>query len=498
MPGKILIGNSFLSIDLIEKIIVNKLRIALHPAAKAKVTRCRKFLEEKLKDDSAAIYGVNTGFGALHHVKISPSQIETLQHNLVRSHACGTGNVVRDDIVRIMLLIKINSLAQGYSGVRLQLVERLVYFFNNDILPVVFEEGSLGASGDLAPLAHFSLPLIGEGEVIFRGKITNTLSAHRRLNISPIILVSKEGLALLNGTQYMNACGIYLCMQARKLLGAANRTAALSLDAYDCHTSPFDADLNALRKDRSQSEVARQISLVRKGSEMAARKKYHVQDPYSFRCIPQVHGAIMQEISRLEEVMAAEANAVTDNPIVIPSRNKIVSGGNFHGEKLAFALDFAAIALAELGSIAERRTYLLLSGQRGLLPFLIHDAGLNSGFMIPQYTAAALASMNKQLCTPASVDSIPSSNGQEDHVSMGANAANKALKVLANTQRIISIELFTAAQAMEFRRPLKASPALEQMLREFRKQIPFLKKDRLMKKEMEKALDFLHSYFRVN
>jgi histidine ammonia-lyase len=496
MSGKkVLIGNSFLSIDLIEKILRDRLSVALHPAAKNKIIRCRKFLEEKLKDDSAAIYGVNTGFGALHHVKISPSQIETLQHNLVCSHACGTGNIVREDIVRLMLLIKINSLAQGYSGVRLQLVERLVYFFNNDILPVVFEEGSLGASGDLAPLAHLSLPLIGEGEVIFRGKQMNAWVVHKKLNFKPLILVSKEGLALLNGTQYMNACGIYLCLQARQLLGAANRTAALSLDAFDCHTSPFDADLNALRRDKSQSEVARQISVARKGSEMAARKKYHVQDPYSFRCIPQVHGASMYEILRLEEVMADEANAVTDNPIVIPSKNKIVSGGNFHGEKLAFALDFTAIALAELGSISERRTYLLLSGQRGLLPFLIHDAGLNSGFMIPQYTAAALASMNKQLCTPASVDSIPSSNGQEDHVSMGANAANKALKVLANTQRIISIELFTAAQAMEFRRPLRSSPALEQMLGDLRKQIPFLKKDRLMKKEMEKALDFLHSYF---
>jgi histidine ammonia-lyase len=496
MPGKkILIGNSFLSINLIEKILSNRLSIALHPAAKNKITRCRKFLEEKLKDDSAAIYGVNTGFGALHHVKISPSQIETLQHNLVRSHACGTGNVVREEIVRLMLLIKINSLAQGYSGVRLQLVERLVYFFNNDILPVVYEEGSLGASGDLAPLAHLSLPIIGEGEVIFRGKNIDASVVHKKLNIISLTLVSKEGLALLNGTQYMNACGLYLCLQARKLLNIANRTAALSLDAYDCHTSPFDADLNALRRDKSQSEVARQISVMRKGSEMASRKKYHVQDPYSFRCIPQVHGASMHEILRLEEVMADEANAVTDNPIVIPSKNKIVSGGNFHGEKLAFALDFAAIALSELGSISERRTYLLLSGQRGLLPFLIHDAGLNSGFMIPQYTAAALASMNKQLCTPASVDSIPSSNGQEDHVSMGANAANKALKVLANTERIISIELFTAAQAMEFRRPLKSSPALKQMLGSLRKQIPFLKKDRLMKKEMETALNFLHSYF---
>lgn len=495
MASKVLIGNSLLSIDLIEKIISGKLKIALHPSAKNQINRCRKFLEQKLKGGSSQIYGVNTGFGALHHVKISSSQVETLQHNLVRSHACGTGDVVRDDIVRLMLLIKINSLAQGYSGVRLQLVERLVYFFNNDILPVVYEEGSLGASGDLAPLAHFSLPLIGEGEVIFRGKKWNTLSIHKKLNIKPLALVSKEGLALLNGTQYMNACGIYLCIEARKLLAAANRTAALSLDAFDCHTSPFDADLNALRKDKSQSYVANQVSLLRKGSESAAKKKYHVQDPYSFRCIPQVHGACMQELLRLEEVMADEANAVTDNPVIFPQKNKIVSGGNFHGEKLAFALDFAAIAISELGSISERRIFLLLSGQRGLLPFLIHDAGLNSGFMIPQYTAAALASMNKQLCTPASVDSIVSSNGQEDHVSMGANAANKALKVLVNTERIISLELFSAAQAMEFRRPLKTSPALEQMLRDFRKQIPFLKKDRLMKKEMEKALNFLHSYF---
>ena len=494
MPGKILIGNSLLSIGLIEKIMQGNLKIALHPSAKRRITRCRKFLEEKLKDDSAAIYGVNTGFGALHHVKISSSQIEALQHNLVRSHACGTGEVVKNDIVRLMLLVKINSLAQGYSGVRLQLVERLVYFFNNDVLPVVYEEGSLGASGDLAPLAHLSLPLIGEGEVTLNGKRIGAGAAHKKLKIKPLKLVSKEGLALLNGTQYMNACGLYLCMQSQKLLNAASRISALSLDAFDCHTSPFDADLNALRKDKSQSEIARQITGLRKGSEAAARKKYHVQDPYSFRCIPQVHGACMQEIKRLADVMTDEANAVTDNPVIFAAKKKIISGGNFHGEKLAFALDFAAIALSELGSISERRIYLLLSGQRGLLPFLIHDAGLNSGFMIPQYTAAALASANKQLCTPASVDSIVSSNGQEDHVSMGANAANKALKVLINAERIISIELFTAAQAMEFRRPMKSSPVLEKLMRDLRTKIPFLKKDRLMKKEMEKALDFLHSY----
>ena len=490
---KILIGNKFLSYNWIEQIMRKEVNIALHPAAKNKITRCRKFLEERLKNDSSPVYGVNTGFGALHHIKISSSEIETLQQNLVRSHACGTGDEVSQDIVRLMLLTKINSLSLGHSGVRLQLVERLVYFFNNDILPVVYEIGSLGASGDLAPLAHLSLPLIGEGDVCYRGTKMSARALHKKLRIAPLKLAAKEGLALLNGTQFMNACGIHIALRAMKLLQNANLVAALSLDAFDCHTSPFDKDLNAARGFSMQSKVADDITSLRKRSKIAQRKKMHVQDPYSFRCIPQVHGASLEVIDYASYVMITEANAVTDNPIIFPKQKKIISGGNFHGQNLAYALDFAAIAISEIGSISERRIFQLLSGHRGLPSFLIQDAGVNSGFMIPQYTAAALASLNKQLCTPASVDSIVSSNGQEDHVSMGANAALKALKVLLNVEKIISIELFTAAQALEFRKPFKSSPVIEKLVDEFRKSVPFMRKDKLMHKEMEKAFDFLHS-----
>jgi histidine ammonia-lyase len=488
---KILIGNRFLSYDLIEQIIAGA-KIDLHPSAKNKISRCRKFLEERLKNDSSPVYGVNTGFGALHHIKISPSEIGTLQQNLVRSHACGTGDEVSADIVRLMLLIKINSLALGHSGVKLQTVQRLVYFLNNDILPVVYETGSLGASGDLAPLAHLTLPIMGEGEVHYQGRKMSAAVLHKRLRLAPLKLAAKEGLALLNGTQYMNACGVHIVLRAMKTMEKANLVASLSLDAFDCHLSPFDKELNTSRNSAMQSRIANDILLLRKGSNIAARKKHHVQDPYSFRCIPQVHGASLDVIQYASYIMANEANAVTDNPVIFPEQKKIISGGNFHGQNMAYALDFSAIAISEIGSISERRIFQLLSGQRGLPPFLIQDAGVNSGFMIPQYTAAALASLNKQLCTPSSVDSIVSSNGQEDHVSMGANAALKALKVLTNVEKIISIELFTAAQAFEFRRPIKSSPAIEKIFSEFRKKVSFIRKDKLMRNEMEKAFDFLY------
>lgn len=489
---KIFIGNKFLSYDLIEQIIAGA-KIDLHTSAKSKINHCRKFLEERLKNDSSPVYGVNTGFGALHHIKISPAEIGTLQQNLVRSHACGTGDEVSAEIVRLMLLIKINSLALGHSGVRLQLVQRLVYFFNNDILPVVYEIGSLGASGDLAPLAHLSLPLIGEGEVHYKGRKMSAAALHKKLGIAPIKLAAKEGLALLNGTQYMNACGVHLVLRAMKLIDSVNLVATLSLDAFDCHTSPFDKELNDVRGSSMQSKIASNILQLRKGSKMAERKKHHVQDPYSFRCIPQVHGASLDVIQYTSYVMSNEANAVTDNPVIFPEQKKIISGGNFHGQNLAYALDFAGIAISEIGSISERRIFQLLSGQRGLPPFLIQDAGVNSGFMIPQYTAAALASLNKQYCTPASVDSIVSSNGQEDHVSMGANAALKALKVLSNVEKIIAIELFTAAQAFEFRKPIKSSAAIEKLFSEFRKVVPFMRKDKLMRNEIEKAIEFLQT-----
>ncbi len=486
------ISSSPLDFETIRSIITEGVKISLSASAKASVKKCRDYLDKKLEGNNEHIYGINTGFGALYNKSISKNDLEKLQRNLVMSHACGTGEEVPQQIVKLMLLLKIQGLTYGNSGVQLQTVERLVAFFNHDIFPVVYQQGSLGASGDLAPLAHLSLPLIGEGEVYYQNKKQSAKSILKKFGWKPIHLKSKEGLALLNGTQFMSAYGVHCLLESYHLASYADLIAAISLDAYDGRIEPFDKRLHKIRSHQGQGEVAEDFRTILKGSEIISQKKKHVQDPYSFRCIPQVHGASRDAINYAAMVIQTEVNSVTDNPIIFPDDDKIISGGNFHGQPLALALDFLAIALSELGSISERRTYQLISGQRNLPPFLVSKPGLNSGFMIPQYTAASIVSQNKQLCTPASVDSIVSSNGQEDHVSMGANAATKLYRVVENLKSILSIELFTAAQALDFRRPMKSSPAIEKFITEYRKHVKFVDEDRILFEDIQKTRAFIH------
>lgn len=483
-----------LTLDKIDLMLRNDSKLALSNESVALINTCREYLDRKLENNTSPIYGITTGFGSLYNRTISKDQLNQLQENLVMSHACGTGPEVKEDIVRLMLLLKIHALSLGNSGVQVETVQRLIDFFNEGVNPVIYEQGSLGASGDLAPLAHLVLPLLGMGEVNYNGKKLAAEDVLKKFGWSPVQLKSKEGLALLNGTQFMSAFGVYIIGMAERLSAMADVTSAISLEAYDGRPDPFFASIHAIRPHKGQIETARSIRGLLKGSELISRSKAHVQDPYSFRCIPQVHGASKDAISYAKSVILTEINSVTDNPTIFPDEDLIVSGGNFHGQPLALIFDYMAIALAELGSISERRVYRLISGQRNLPEFLVANPGLNSGFMIPQYTAASIVSQNKQLCTPSSVDSIPSSNEQEDHVSMGANGATKLLRVAENLERIIAIELFTAIQAIEFRRPLKSSPYLESVIESFRKDISFIQNDKLMYCEIAKSIEFVKKF----
>ena len=480
-----------LTIGRVREILERHLPIALSDDAKARIVRCREYLDRKMENPDRPIYGITTGFGSLCDISIGREDLAQLQRNLVMSHACGTGERVPSEIVRLILLLKIQSLAYGYSGVQLATVERLVEFFNRDILPVVYQQGSLGASGDLAPLAHLSLPLLGLGEVEYKGAVRPAGEVLEELGWQPIELQSKAGLALLNGTQFMSAYGVWSVIAAQRLSEWADRIGALSLDAFDGRIEPFCDEVHRIRPHKGQRETARVIRKLLEGSELIARPKKHVQDPYSFRCIPQVHGASKDTIDYVAGVLETEINSPTDNPTVFPEEDMVVSAGNFHGQPIALAMDFLAIALAELGNISERRTYQLISGARELPKFLVANPGLNSGFMIPQYTAASIVSQTKGLCMPASVDSIPSSQGQEDHVSMGSNAATKLWRVVGNTERVLAIELFNAAQALEFRHPARTSPALERLVAEYRKRVPFIDNDLVMYPHIAASVEFL-------
>lgn len=468
--------------------------VVLSESSKKAIVACRNYLDEKLKNNNTPIYGINTGFGALYNVIIPNKDIEQLQENLVKSHACGMGEEVPQEIVKLMLLLKIQSLAYGKSGVQLQTLERLCDFINHKIYPIVYQQGSLGASGDLAPLAHLCLPLLGLGKVNYKGSRLDTSAVYTQKGFASIRLQSKEGLALLNGTQFMSAYGVYNLITAHRLSKTADVITAISLDAFDGRIDPFKDHLHTIRAHPGQLQTAQAVRKVLEGSNILKQEKKHVQDPYSFRCVPQVHGATKDTLNYVTSVFETEINSVTDNPTIFQEEDEILSGGNFHGQPLALALDFLCIAMAELGSISERRTYLLISGQRGLPPFLAAKAGLNSGFMIPQYTAASIVSQSKQLCTPASVDSIVSSNGQEDHVSMGANAATKCLQVILNTEKILAIELLNAAQALEFRRPLTSSPTVEEIVSQLRITVPFIKEDEIVFNLMQATQSFLKHY----
>jgi histidine ammonia-lyase len=480
-----------LGFSSIRKILQERIPLKLSDASVARVRKCRNYLDDKLEKTQEPLYGINTGFGSLYDLLISKEDLGILQRNLVLSHACGQGEEIPHEITRLMLFLKIQSLAYGNSGIQLSTIQRLVDFFNHDVLPVVYTYGSLGASGDLAPLAHLSLPLLGEGEVNYQGEKHSAADVHRLLNWEPVTLASKEGLALLNGTQFMSAYGVWCCLRVFKLSQLSDVIAAVSLDAFDSRLEPFHPLVQEIRPYEGQIKTARRIRFLLEGSELMNRPKNHVQDPYSFRCIPQVHGASKDSINYVAYVFKNEINSVTDNPTIFPDEDLIISAGNFHGQPLALALDNLCIAMSELGNISERRTYQLLGGHRQLPPFLVARPGLNSGFMIPQYTAAAIVSHNKQLCTPASVDSIESSQGQEDHVSMGANAAIKCYQVLLNLERILAIELFSAAQALDFRRPLRSSPFLEDFIGQYRQRVKFIDEDRILYPDMNETVRFL-------
>ena len=480
-----------LSFERIQQIMSEDFQLKLSDTSIQRINSCREFLDTKLACSSEPVYGINTGFGSLCDERVSHDELSKLQKNLVMSHACGMGDAMEPSIVRLMILLKIQSLSQGFSGVHLSTVQRLIDFFNLGIFPVVYQYGSLGASGDLAPLAHLSLPLIGEGEVVYRNRKLSASELYKVLKWEPLELQSKEGLALLNGTQFMGAIGVWCLLQAFRLSSQADLIGAISLDAYYGKLEPFLEIVHLLRPHPGQISTAKNFRFLLDGSQIMQKPKKHVQDPYSFRCIPQVHGASKDAIRYVSEVFLREINSVTDNPTLFEKEDMIISAGNFHGQPLALALDFLSIALSELGSISERRTYQLISGRRGLPSFLVANPGLNSGLMIPQYTAASLVSRNKQLCTPASVDSIDSSQGQEDHVSMGANAAIRLIEIVKNLKGILAIELINAAQALEFRRPAKTSDRLESFVEQYRQIVPFLRNDVVMFPLLRKTEEFL-------
>ncbi|MCI5916063.1 MAG: histidine ammonia-lyase [Bacteroidales bacterium] len=485
------ISAEHLSIERVGEIIFNGYQLELSDDARTRILRCREYLDKKMAVNEKPVYGVTTGFGSLCNVSIGKDQLTQLQINLMMSHACGTGDRVPNEIVKIMLLLKIQSLSYGFSGCKLDTVERLIDFFNNDILPVVYMQGSLGASGDLVPLAHLSLPLVGMGDVEYKGKVMTGAQMLQVMGWKPIQLASKEGLALLNGTQNMSSFAVWALLQSHRLSDWADKIAAMSLDAYCGLVEPFTDAVHQVRPHKGQIETAARMRELLAGSEIVEKPKSYVQDPYSFRCVPQVHGSVKDTMAYVESVIDTEINSATDNPTVCPDEDLIISAGNFHGEPIALPMDFLAIAMSELANISERRIYKLVSGTRGLPSFLVANPGVNSGFMITQYTAASVVSLNKSLCNPASVDSIPSCQGQEDHVSMGANAAIKLYKVVLNTERVLAIELFNSAQALEFRRPLKSSPIIQKMFEEYRKVVPFIVNDEVMYPYIQKSIDFL-------
>ena len=488
------LDKSVLTFQQVKNLLQYKQLVSITFAAHEAILKCRQYLDKKLDESDELYYGINTGFGFLQNVHIDKDQMRTLQSNLLLSHACGMGEEVPAEIVKLMIMLKIKSLSYGYSGIGIEVVKRLMDMHNNDVLPVIYTQGSLGASGDLAPLSHMSLPLIGLGEVRVEGKKMTAAEALPNLGWQPVDLQSKEGLALINGTQFMTAYGMSNLVNSERLIEWANIISAISFDAFNSNMDSLNEKLHSIRDHSGQVFVAAEMRALLEGSGINPEKKSGVQDPYSFRCIPQVHGATKDTFDFVLNSFLKEINSVTDNPNIFPEEDLILSGGNFHGQPLALGLDYLAIAMSELANISERRTYQLLSGQRGFPLFLVKNPGLNSGLMIPQYTAAGIVSENKQLCTPASVDSISSSNNQEDHVSMGANAATKCSRVINNVEKVLAIELLTAVQAMEYRRPMKSSPVIEEVIAAFREKVSFNDADRFLHDDMQNAVEFMRAF----
>lgn len=488
------ISPEHLTIERVGEILDRGIKLDLSEEAVRRIEKCRKYLDDKIDSCDRPLYGITTGFGSLCNISIGSNDLSTLQRNLVMSHACGCGDLVDPQIVKIMLLTKIMSLSFGNSGVQLSTVRRMIDFFNHDIIPVVYCQGSLGASGDLAPLANMCLPLLGLGEVFYKGRRCTGAEILAEMGWEPLNLVSKEGLALLNGTQFMSSHAVFAILRARRIVRQADKIGALSLDVFDGRIEPFGDEVNAVRPHPGQLATARAVRAILEGSEMICRHKEHVQDPYSFRCMPQVHGTVKDTLAYVGQVIETEINSPTDNPTIFPDEDIIVSAGNFHGEPIALAMDFLTIAISELSSISERRIFRLISGSRGLPSFLVAKPGLNSGFMIPQYAAASIVNQSKGLCWPTSCDSIPSSQGQEDHVSMGGNSATKLCRVVDNTERVLAIELFNAAQALDLRRPLHSSPELEEWHAQYRQTVPYIDVDTVMSPLIEKSIQFLRTH----
>jgi histidine ammonia-lyase len=476
----IIIHHNDIDIPQAYTIAHSKSTISLSDETKQLINKNRQYLDRKIGQSDRLIYGINTGFGSLCNVVISDDELERLQRNLVLSHACGMGDKVPLEIVRLIFLLKILNLSKAASGVRLQLIEHMIMVYNADIMPVIYTQGSLGASGDLAPLSHLAACLIGEGQCYYNGQIVDSHVALANSEISPIILGAKEGIALLNGTQFSLAYAIHILHHMHQLWSPMTTITAMSIDTFLCDITPYHYLLHHIRPHTGQIKVASELYSILEDSPLRNVEKSSVQDPYSFRCIPQVMGASWGAILHITEVVTIELNAVTDNPMVFDEADLIMSGGNFHAQPLALALDYLAIAIAELASISERRIYQLINGDRGLPPFLTRNAGINSGYMIAQYTAASIVSQNKQYCTPASVDSIVSSKGQEDHVSMAANAATKCIHVMHNWISVLAIEWNVAAQALDMRRPHHSAPSIERFYNELRHVVPTLGEDRFL------------------
>lgn len=490
MSNKIIDLSSRWTISELMDIIDNNTAISLGNDCIEKIKINRSYLENKLAS-GGIYYGINTGFGSLCNTIINDKDLDLMQKNLVLSHACGAGYMLDEKTCKLILLLKIINLSKAHSGVRIQLLEHMIGIYNAGIVPVIYEQGSLGASGDLAPLAHLSLLLIGEGQCYYGGKVNEVKEVFKNLNINTIELKEKEGLALLNGTQFSLAHAICCVDLAERAMKWSNQIAAASLQAFSASLAPFHHLISDIRNNKEQSYVASEISTY--CADYKELKKYSVQDPYSFRCIPQVHGASLTAIQHVKSVVENEINAITDNPNIFHDEDLILSGGNFHAQSLALVLDYLCIAVSELASISERRIYQLINGDRDLPPFLVEHSGLNSGFMIVQYTAASIVSQNKQLSTPSSVDSIVSSKGQEDHVSMAANGGTKCIKVCNNVLTVLAMELMVALQACDFRDQKMLSGFVKNLHRDYRKHIPFLESDRVLHFDMMKSLNYINS-----
>jgi histidine ammonia-lyase len=486
-----------LTLEQVEQVAFGKASVRIDPKAISKINKCRKYVE-KIVDTGKTVYGINTGFGKLCLERINKKDIEKLQENLVLSHALSVGPVFSEEEVRAIMLLRANVLAKGYSGVRLELIQTLLDMINKGIHPMIPEKGSVGASGDLAPLAFIALVMMGKGWVFYKGRLMDGRRALKNAKISPLKFSAKEGIALINGTCVMTALGVLSLLKTERLAELADMAGALSLEAALCTPVAFDENIQKVRRYKGQGEVARNLINLTRQSQI---REFHkacpkVQDPYSFRCMPQVHGAVRDALSYVRSILNIEINSATDNPLIFPDEDKVISGGNFHGEPVALALDFLGIACSELASISERRIACLINPEISNLPaFLTKEPGLNSGFMIAQIVAASLVSENKVLSHPASVDSIPTSNNQEDHVSMGTIAARKAREIVNNTEEVLAIEFLAASQGIDFRAPLKPGIDTGKIHREIRKMIPPVTKDRLLVGDLVKMKELMRTRF---